>query len=562
MPEREHPLSEGNTSSQETADIGAEASAATVGESAQKRAGTVNAHAGSAAAPRVDAERATAANTAQTPGFFARLKSNHHLLYLLAAVAQAVGPLISQPFVYRRLDSFEWGTLALCISTISIGLIMVILGLPTIITRVYFRDDNGVAHARSLAAFSCLFSSGFVALLVLIAGVLAAFAGSLHEQFPLVLAIASLAALALIQMSLAILRAEGKVGSFVILTICAQLLGHLLGAVAVFVIAPTALVYVLAFTATVSLTALCSIVLARPHKPFKFPRVIAQAFRTALPIFPHSLALVLMLQGESFVITAQHGSKVYGVYGVVLPFALGSVAVVLALANVWEVLLFALQRVPNTTLSYKIQREAIAITAFVACLGAALSQFVLIFLVGNANTEQRILAILLPLTGLGYAFFLMAITQLIALGKTLPILFVTLTVAVLTLLGEMLAGREQNLVAVGVFKVLGFFFLGLVYTVIARRYGKHIAFYKPAFIAYAISGVWVALLVFVFVGIPGALAPATFLVPLFTLPVFAYLALNKKIRAKIFVTGSAEVAQMRKQATSRDDCGRGENERV
>ncbi|GEM_PF-4024215 len=411
---------------------------------------------------------------------------SHRVLYLVAAVAQGGGPLLTQPFVQRLLDPVQWGLVSFSISTISIGLIVFLAGLPLIITRTYFEPKTGRTYALSLAGFGIIFSTSLGALIALVLWIVSAAKGSTEEMLSLIFACLSVGMLGGIQMCLAVLRAQQRAIAFVALTIGAQTLGHVAGLFAVIFVARNASAYLIAFTVVIAITLCASMILTRPRSPFSIPGVIVQRVKAALPLLPHSIALVCMLQGEAFVLTSMHGPAFWGTYGAMLPLALGPVAMLLALANVWEPAILAARGTDPDGKIGRIQREALAIGALLAIMASVSAVFLANILAHDPSHLQTQAARILPLTTIGYAVFLLATTQLVATGRTALMAMVTPIVMVASVAGTIAASTAGSIFLVAIAKVSGFVVLGIVYTMIARKQDKSLVL--PREVAIALLG--------------------------------------------------------------------------
>ena len=398
--------------------------------------------------------------------------SHHRLLYLLAAVAQGLGPLLTQPFVQRRLGEDQWGRVAFSTSLISVGLIVMLVGLPLIITRVHFEPPEGHRKSKSLAAYGIGQSVALALVSALGLAVVMFFMGNLSANLAFVIALVVVGLHGCTQMCLGVLRAEHRAVAFVIVTIIAQTVGHIAGLAMIIFVAPTATVYMLSFAVVAGIATLLSALFARPRHPFAFPEIIKTAMRTTLPILPHSVALILMLQGESFIITAFQGPSIYGFYGAMLPMALGPLAVIMALSNVWETTLLAHRGRDPDGQVLKIQREAAVIAIALVLAGSAAAVFAAHILFKDPSAEQLQLARVLPLMSAGYVVFLIATTQLVAIGRTKLMASVTPIVAIVYVLLILAPAHEGDLLLVGSIKVALFAVLGLVHMWVARRYDK------------------------------------------------------------------------------------------
>lgn len=420
--------------------------------------------------------------------------AHHRFLYLLAAVAQGAGPLLTQPFVQRVLGDGEWGRVAFANSLVSVGLIITLVGLPLFITRVHFDHDLGSTKSRSLAAFGMLQSTGIAVVSAAVVALLLWSNGTLWNELSIVIALMIVGLHGCTQMCLAVLRAEQRAPIFVVITVTAQTLGHIAGLVMILLWAPTATVYMTSFGLVVAIAACIGVLAARPRKAFRFPSVVRHSLRMSVPILPHSVALILMLQGESFLLTSIHGPALYGYYGAMLPLALGPLAVIMALSNVWETTLLAHRGRDNDGTVKKIQIEAATVGTVLTLSGSAAAVFAAHILFENPNQEQLQLARLLPFLAAGYIVFLIATTQMVAVGRTKLMAAVTPAVALFDFLLSIGPALQGNLFLVGLAKVASFAVLGLAHAFVCRRYDALLIDLRVMVLCLSLSAISVAVM--------------------------------------------------------------------
>lgn len=419
--------------------------------------------------------------------------NRNRILYLIGAVAQGAGPMLTQPFVQRMLPAAEWGKVSFTISLISVGLIFIIAGLPLIITRVFFEEQQGKERAASLAGFGVLLSLAVGAFAAAGVWLVSAVMLATQESFQIVLALAGVGMLGATQMCLALLRARQQAVRFVLITIMAQTIGHVMGLVALLGVLHwahsranlNAVTYMCAFALVCAFAMSLAFFWARPSAPFKFRGEIRRALGVSLPILPHSLALVLMLQGEAFILTAVHGPAFYGLYGSMLPMSLGPIAVVLALANVWEPIILSHRGVDSDGAVSRVRREALLVGIALLVAGSVMGGLAAHILTGSPTDEQVLVARILPLTSLGYVVFLLATTQLVAVAKTKTMAVVTPIVAVIDMVSIFAVANSGSLLLVAVVKATFFMLLGLAHGSVARHVDKDLLPLRPIFLAYA-----------------------------------------------------------------------------
>lgn len=398
--------------------------------------------------------------------------AHHRLLYLGAAVAQGVGAIAVQPFAIRLLDPQQWGQVSLSLSFISIGLIALSAGLPMVLSTMYFEPDRGPDKARSLNGFGVGLSIAGASLAALIFAIIASGAGALGDVSAYLISIGIIGLHGITQMALAFLRSEHRALAFVVITIVATVLGHVAGLFAIVTIAPTAAVYMASFAVCVLIASAAGVVLSKPGSPLKFRESVKSAVKTSLPVLPHSIALVLMLQGESILIALRSGEELVGRYNAVMPLALGPLAVIMALSNVWQTTIFSHRGVDSTGQVARVQREAVFVGLMLTLGGSGVAVFATHILVNDPEPVLLQLARILPLLGYGYVVFLIATSQLFAIGKTRVLAVVTPTIAAIGLGLAFFPAGSGNLLAVGVIKVLAYLLLGVAYAWVVRRHDR------------------------------------------------------------------------------------------
>ncbi|WP_427171554.1 lipopolysaccharide biosynthesis protein [Arthrobacter sp. 92] len=396
--------------------------------------------------------------------------SHHRLLYLGAAVAQGLGAIAVQPFAIRLLDAQQWGQVSFSLSFISIGLIALSAGLPMVLSTMYFEPDRGPDRARSLNGFGVGLSIVGASLAALVFALVAAGSGALGDVTAYLISIGIIGLHGITQMALAYLRSQHRALAFVVITIVATVLGHVAGLAAILTIAPTATVYMGSFAVCVLLASLAGVALSKPGAPLKYRESIKAAVKTSLPVLPHSIALVLMLQGEAILITVLRGEELVGRYNAVMPLALGPLAVIMALSNVWQTTIFSHRGIDSTGQVARVQREAVFIGLMLTVGGSGVAVFATHILVNDPEPVLLLLARILPLLGYGYVVFLISTSQLFAIGKTRLMAVVTPVIAVAGLGLAFFPAGNGNLLLVGVIKVVAYLLLGVVYALVARSY--------------------------------------------------------------------------------------------
>lgn len=426
-------------------------------------------------------------------------------LYLIAAVAQGGGALLVQPFAIRIMAQDEWGKASFMLSLIAIALVAITAGLPLALGASYFLPDRGVQKARALNGFGSAGSLLLGAVAALVAVIVGQTTGG-GVGWLYIFAIVSITMHGVSQMNLAFLRSEGRAGAYVIVIVLATVLGHVLGLVSMLVFEPTAEVYLGSFSMAVLAAAVLGVILTKPAGPFSEPTALKLAAGTALPVLPHSLALIVMQQGESVLLAIYRGEAVVGRYNAVMPLALGSIAIILALGNVWQAVLLSLRGESGDGKSRAIQREAFFVAFLITVLASAAATFATYVIVNKPEPELFALAKLFPLLGVGYAGFLVASSQMFAIGRTVWMSVITPAVAIVMLLIARIPAAAGELFGVGIVKVVAYLVLGLIFMLVARRYGRGLVDLKAYVLSALASAAVVALLLLAPVSLGWSLA--------------------------------------------------------
>ncbi|MGG5173689.1 hypothetical protein ACQQCD_01530 [Pseudarthrobacter sp. J1763] len=386
--------------------------------------------------------------------------------YLLGAALQGLGALLVQPFSIRILDSAEWGRVGFSAVVLQVGQVVLSAGLPLAITRAYFQPENGKAHARAIHGANLILSFG----ISLISALFVYFSiPDSHVGATFAFAVASTGLLSIVVSSQAILRSQRRALAFVMLSGAASLGAHLCGLIAISLFSADSATYMAAFLIGMAITAGVSFKLAPPLWPGKAWIAVKSAFKLGLPLLPHSIAMMLMMQGDSFLVQHFQNSVGSGRYVAAAAFALGPFAVLSSLNNVWTARLFEASHSNGLlVVARQLSTQAALIAGGLVLLGSSGATVGMLVLKGN-DPEVMMLAKVLPAVGCGYALYLLAMSVLFAKQETRSFTWVTPSVLVLAGLVGLFAAQTTNYWELGAVKVGAFGILGLVYAVLAAK---------------------------------------------------------------------------------------------
>ncbi|WP_138442506.1 lipopolysaccharide biosynthesis protein [Sinomonas susongensis] len=434
------------------------------------------------------------------------------LYYLLGAALQGTGALVVQPFSIRLLSPLEWGRVGVSIVLLQIGQVVLSAGLPLAISRAYFEQSEGPSKARAIHGANIMLGTGLAAIAAL--GYLAA-APDKEGAGAFAWALAATGFLSVVVSSQALLRSQHRALSFVLLSGGASLGAHLGGLVGILAFGRTAAVYLASFTAVMVATAVVSLILTRPSLPWRQRPAVAAAFRLGLPVLPHSIAIVLLLQGDTFLVQNFQGASSVGRYVAAAAFALGPFAILAGLNNVWTTRIFEAAHGPNLVANVRaVGREVALLAAALGVCGTAAATIGMLILKGPDH-EATQLAKVLPGVAVGYALYLVGMSTLFAVGRTKALAWATPLVVVVAAGLAWFPAQSSQYWELGAVRVLVFALLGALYAVLALREAPHSIALRSFMGALALVAVAIAV---------NLLLPTTLLVGTITLVVGLALA--------------------------------------
>ncbi|WP_104165856.1 lipopolysaccharide biosynthesis protein [Arthrobacter sp. SX1312] len=387
--------------------------------------------------------------------------------YLVGSLLQGLGLLLIQPFAVRILDERQWGYVSTSVVTIQVLVVLISAGLPLAITNLWFARERGQDRSREMYGFMAIASAALAAASALGLLGLGALTGE-GVASTTVLSVVSVGILGTVLGSQAVLRAQNRPGRFVLLSIGSSVLANLLGLLGIIFIAPTAEVYMGAYSLAVLGSGVAALVLARPRPPWKVPGSGRESLKIAVPLLPHTGALMLLTQGSVLILAYAAAVEDAGHFGTVLIFALGPITILNALNNAWSTRMMSAGEDQLVDETRRVSLEAVAWAVGVGLLaasGAAVGSFIL-------STEPGLvwpIAITLPLVSIGYALFLVASNLLYIADGTRRLAFVTPGVLVVVAVLAWWPASEADLVVVAMIQVLGFACLGLLtYAMVLR----------------------------------------------------------------------------------------------
>lgn len=389
------------------------------------------------------------------------------MLYLVGSLVQGLGLLLIQPFAIRVLDAEQWGFVSTSVVTIQVVVVLISAGLPLAITRLWFDPMNGELRSKGMYGFLALsaMSLGVMAAIGIILG--ASISGA-EALWPMVLAMLGIGLLGSVLGSQAVLRAQNRPLAFVVLSLISSVAANLAGLGSVILLSPTATAYLGAYIAVVAASAAVAISLVRPVLPWRVAGAFRESISLALPLLPHTGALMLLTQGSVLLLASVTGAVPAGQFGAVLIFVLGPMTVLNALNNAWSTRLMEAGNDKLHLVLRPIATQALCASAAVGLLASAAAAAGSIVLTVDP-AELALVARTLPLVSVGYGLFLIATNVVYIVHRTHMMALVTPLVLLLSTAAAVPYAVSGDLLGVALVQGASFFLLGVAYWLLVRR---------------------------------------------------------------------------------------------
>lgn len=393
--------------------------------------------------------------------------SGSAILYLAGSLLQGLGLLLIQPFAIRLLTPVEWGYVSTSVVAIQVVVVLISAGLPLAITRLWFDPSNGQVRARAMYGFLAG-SAGILGVALAATLMIATLSARGTGAWPTIMAMVSIGLLGSVLGAQAVLRAQDRPIAFVMLSLVSSVVANLAGLGAIFLVTASATAYLAAYTAAVAVAAIMAVLLVRPKAPWRVAGVLRESLGIALPLLPHTGALMLLTQGAVLLLALLAGAAPAGQYGAVLIFALGPLTLLNALNNAWATRLMEAAPAKLPALLRSVAIEALLASAAIGILASAAATaggFVLT----QAPEDLAPVARVLPIMSVGYGLFLVATNVVYILQRTRMMAYLTpLLLVLMAGLAIPFALAGDLLVVAGV-HAGGFVLLGLAYWLAVRN---------------------------------------------------------------------------------------------
>lgn len=263
-------------------------------------------------------------------------------LYTTATAVQLSASVVVLPFLTRLLPPEQMGEVALAVVVMWLLGILAGAGLPTSLSRVWFKGDEGPERSRFLLR-RCLLIAVLTAAVADVTG--PAWSQVFSEvgyDLTLRLAVWAAVPLAVLTCSQTLLRAADRAGRFVVTAVVASAPAQVLGLALIAATTLESSGYILGLligqTAAACLGALW-VGIASPAR-IDSEGVTRSALRVGLPTIPHSFAIYVLAFGDRAVVKGLLGAGAVGRYQVA--YAIGTLVLSLlyAFGGAWRPIIF------------------------------------------------------------------------------------------------------------------------------------------------------------------------------------------------------------------------------
>ena len=374
--------------------------------------------------------------------------ARHGLLYTVGVLVQGLATLLVIPLATRLLGPNEYGHVAIGLSIIQIGAVVAVVGLPAAITRAYFDPGDGLLRARAMMGLVV----GIGLIVVVAALLLRPLMGDV-----IALSVAAVGATTLVVAGQAVLRAQGRPVIFMLTAIGSTAGAHVIGLSAA-TFHPTATTYLGGYLVGAAASAVLVMAIVPPARPWRVPGAVSEGVRIALPVVPHTVALLALNSGDPLLVSRLLDPAAAGRYQVAMMLGLAPLALLSGINNAWSPAIMGAPSEDRWALLARTIRPILWV-AVVCALGVALLAPLSVHLLAPPAYGHRVLAQLaqvMALCGISQVLYLGASVVIFtqkrttALAVTTPLaalLFVGISVPLVAWLG---------LLGMALAKVVGF----------------------------------------------------------------------------------------------------------
>ena len=387
--------------------------------------------------------------------------ARHGLLYTAGVVLQGTATLLALPFATRLLGPGQYGLVAVGLSIVQIGTVLAVAGLPLAITRAWFDPGDGPRRARAMVGLVV----GLGAVTALAAALLRPVVGDV-----VALAVAAVGATSLVVGAQAVLRAQGRPIVFILTSLGATTGAHVAGLLAA--VGPrTAASYLAGYLAGATATAVLSLVVAPPALPWRVPGAVREGVRIALPVLPHTAAVLVLTSGDPLLVTRLLDADEAGRYQVALMLGIAALAVLAGVNNAWSPAIMSAGDRERGPFLARTVRPVMGVAA-VCTLGLALLAPAAVRILAPpsfGHDEIARLVQVIALCALAQVPYLAASSLVFNRKRTTPLAFSSPVAAAAFVAAAVPLTGALGLLGTALAKVLGFVVLAGVTVLVAAR---------------------------------------------------------------------------------------------
>jgi O-antigen/teichoic acid export membrane protein len=376
-------------------------------------------------------------------------------------VLQGVATLLALPFATRMLGPAEYGSVAVGLSIVQVGTVLAVAGLPLAITRAYFDPGDGPRRARAMVGLVV----GVGVATVLTAALVRSVVGDV-----VALAVAAVGATALVIGTQAVLRAQGRPVVFVLTSMGVTTGAHVVGLL-VAAGPRTATSYLAGYLAGAAVTAVVALCVTPPLLPWRVPGAAREGARIALPVLPHTAAVLVLNSGDPLILTRLAGAGEAGRYQVALMLGIAALAVLAGVNNAWSPAIMSAGDEERGAFLARTVRPVMAVAA-VCTVGLALIAPAAVRVLAPpsfGHDEIGRLVQVIGLCALAQVPYLAASSLIFNRKRTTPLAFSTPVAAAVFVAAAVPLTGALGLMGTALAKVLGFVVLAAATMLVAAR---------------------------------------------------------------------------------------------
>lgn len=349
-------------------------------------------------------------------------------LYTLATVAPILALLAVTPLVTTLLGRDSYGQVAVAISIYQLSSVLVVVGLPSMVTRDALLDEGGFPSATGHVVMGTALATFLAAVAAVTAPVWVPIAFPGVETLVVVSALIAGAGLGIVTLSQAVSRAAERVWMFVGTATFAALLPPAFGLGLIAFVSRSPVLYAAGLAGGYMVVATVSLVVAVRHAaPALDLMKTWRAVLVGLPTVPHSLAVPALLSITMSIVIHTQGVALAGQLQVAVMLGTAGVTTLNAVNNAWAPMIFnaSAEQRPRTLESSTF---FVAVLAVVLISGFAIIAPFVVPLIGRGVVTDALptqAAMVIAVAGAFHVLYLANIHLTFVSKKTAPLAILT-----------------------------------------------------------------------------------------------------------------------------------------